>query len=139
MGAAIMIKPTKRSASGKDTQRQTRQQRERKGRRAEFWARLYLRAKAYRIIAKRYKTPYGEIDIIAARGKSLAFIEVKARPNLDQGLWSVTPAQQKRISQAAALWLGQNEGHGFQNMSFDVVILAPGHLPRHIQHGFYAQ
>ncbi len=60
-------------------------------------AAAYLMAKGYRILAKRFRTPYGEIDIVARRRNLLAFIEVKARASLDEAAYAVTPRQQARI------------------------------------------
>ena len=61
---------------------------------AESRAAVYLMAKGYRILAKRYRTPYGEIDLVAKRRNLLAFIEVKARGSLDEAAYAVTPRQQ---------------------------------------------
>src|ERR1700736_3900815 len=64
---------------------------------AETLAAAYLTAKGYRILAKRFRTPYGEIDIVARRRNLLAFIEVKARASLDDAAYAVTPRKQQRI------------------------------------------
>src|ERR1700738_5338516 len=72
---------------------------------AETRAAAYLMAKGYRILAKRFRTPYGEIDIVARRRNLLAFIEVKARASLDEAAFAVTPRQQRRIIDAAQAWL----------------------------------
>ena len=58
-------------------------------------------AKGYRILAKRFRTPYGEIDLVARRRNLLAFVEVKARARLDDAAYAVTPRQQRRIIDAA--------------------------------------
>src|SRR5262245_64940533 len=73
---------------------------------AESRAAAYLMAKGYRILAKRYRTPYGEIDIVARRRNLIDFVEVKARENLDDAAFAVTPRQQQRIINAARGWLG---------------------------------
>src|SRR4029077_435844 len=67
---------------------------------AEARAAAYLMAKGYRILAKRFRTPYGEIDIVAKRRNLLAFVEVKARATLDEAAFAVTPRQQARIIDA---------------------------------------
>src|SRR6201987_4237721 len=72
---------------------------------AETRAAAYLMAKGYRILAKRFRTPHGEIDIIAKRRNLLAFVEVKARSTLDDAAFAVTPRQQARIIDAAQAWL----------------------------------
>src|SRR5229473_2901128 len=68
---------------------------------AEARAAVYLMAKGYRILAKRFRTPYGEIDIVARRRNLLAFVEVKARASLDEAAYAVTPRQLPRHLLAA--------------------------------------
>src|SRR6202163_3120549 len=77
----------------------------RSGLSAESRAAAFLMAKGYRNLAKRFRTPYGEIDIVARRRGLLAFIEVKARASLDEAAYAVTPRQQQRIIAAAQAWL----------------------------------
>src|SRR5262245_66396588 len=72
---------------------------------AESRAAMLLIAKGFRILARRWKSPVGEIDIIARRRNLLIFVEVKARDTLDDAAWSVTERQQARIIAAAELWL----------------------------------
>ena len=72
---------------------------------AESRAAAFLMAKGYRILAKRFRTAYGEIDIVARRRNLVAFIEVKARASLDDAAYAVTPRQQQRIIDAAQAWL----------------------------------
>lgn len=105
---------------------------------AESRACAYLIAKGYRILARRYRTPYGEIDIVARRRNLLAFIEVKARANLDDAAYSVTPQQQQRIVAAAQAWLMIQPDYANFDMRFDVVLIAPKHLPRHLMAAFDA-
>ena len=105
---------------------------------AESRASAYLIAKGYRILARRYRTPYGEIDIVARRRNLLAFIEVKARANLDDAAYSVTPQQQQRIVAAAQAWLMNQPDYANFDMRFDVVLIAPKHLPRHLMAAFDA-
>ncbi len=66
------------------------------GLRAETLAALFLRAKLYRILAQRYRVQGGEIDIIAQRGDTIAFVEVKARADLDAAMISITPQTRRR-------------------------------------------
>src|SRR6202158_391509 len=72
---------------------------------AEARAAAFLMAKGYRILARRFRTPYGEIDIVAKRRNLIAFIEVKARGSLDDAAYAVTPRQQQRIIDSAQAWL----------------------------------
>jgi putative endonuclease len=105
---------------------------------AESKASAYLIAKGYRILARRFRTPHGEIDIVARRRNLLAFVEVKARASLDDAAYSVTPQQQQRIVAAAQFWLMTHPEHANFEMRFDVILIAPKHLPRHLMAAFDA-
>ncbi len=105
---------------------------------AESRACVFLLAKGYRILARRFRTPYGEIDIVARRRKLLAFIEVKARATLDAAAYSITQQQQGRIVAAAAAWLMAHPEHADFDMRFDAMLIAPKHLPRHLMAAFDA-
>ncbi len=105
---------------------------------AESRAAVSLMAKGYRILAKRYRTPYGEIDLVAKRRNLLAFIEVKARASLDEAAYAVTSRQQRRIIEAAQAWLMAHPEHAEFEMRFDVMLIAPRHLPRHLLAAFDA-
>jgi putative endonuclease len=72
----------------------------------------FLMAKGYRILARRFRTPYGEIDLVARRRNVLAFVEVKARASLDDAAYAVTPRQRRRIIDAAQGWLMTHPEHG---------------------------
>ena len=98
----------------------------------------YLMAKGYRILAKRYRTPHGEIDIVARRRNLIAFVEVKARASLDEAAFAVTPRQQARIIDAAQAWLVAHPEHAEFELRFDAVLIAPRHLPRHLLAAFDA-
>src|SRR5437868_13730746 len=83
---------------------------------AESRAAAYLIAKGYRILAKRFRTPYGEIDLVARRRSLIAFVELKARASLDDAAWAVTARQQQRNINTAQAWLmAQPEHAEFQN------------------------
>jgi putative endonuclease len=102
------------------------------GRRAEQLAILLLRAKGYRILARTYIVRGGEIDIIAGRGGAVAFVEVKARPTLEDALIAITPAKQRRMSIAARHWLGANQWAMRRSLRGDLVAMAPWRVPRHL-------
>ncbi|MBV9393236.1 MAG: YraN family protein [Methylobacteriaceae bacterium] len=102
------------------------------GRRAEQLAILFLRARGYRVIGRTYIVRGGEIDIIARRGTALAFVEVKARPTLEEALIAITPAKQRRMSLAARHWLGANEWAMRCSLRGDLVAIAPWRMPRHL-------
>lgn len=105
---------------------------------AESRAAAYLIAKGFRILARRWRSPVGEIDIIARRRHLLIFVEVKARGILDEAAWSVTDRQRSRIVAAAEAWLARAGDHDFQDIRFDAVLVAPGRIPRHILAAFEA-
>lgn len=104
---------------------------ERLGRRAEALAGLLLRLKGYRIVARRLKTPVGEIDLAARRGRVLAVVEVKARAGHAEGAAAVDARSRARLARAAE-WLcaGRPDLAGL-DIRFDVVTVARGR-PRHI-------
>lgn len=99
---------------------------------AEFWAALWLRAKGYRILARRYLRAGAEIDLIIARRRTLAFVEVKARASLDEALQAITEAKAARIARAGRVFLASLP---FQPevIRFDAVLVAPWQWPRHIE------
>lgn len=103
---------------------------------AESRAALLLAAKGYRTLAKRWKTPVGEIDLVMRRGTLIIFVEVKARGSLDAAAESVLPRQRKRIIAAAEVWLAAHPEHAGYDMRFDAVLVAPGRLPQHIVSAF---
>src|ERR1700716_3193201 len=105
---------------------------------AESRAAAFLMAKGYRILAKRFRTPYGEIDIVARKRNLIVFIEVKARGRLDDAAYAVTPRQQARIIDAAQGWLMAHPEHAEFEMRFDAMLIAPRRLPRHLLAAFDA-
>ncbi len=105
---------------------------------AESRAAAFLIAKGYRILARRYRTPVGEIDIVARRRKLLVFVEVKARERLDDAAWSVTDRQRARIVAAAEAWLAANSDRAIEDIRFDAMLVSPGRIPRHIPAAFDA-
>ena len=103
---------------------------------AENRAAALLIAKGFRIVARRFRSPAGEIDIVAKRGPLLIFVEVKARARLDDAAWSVTERQKRRIASAASAWLADHPDDATCDMRFDAVLVAPRSLPRHITGAF---
>jgi putative endonuclease len=106
---------------------------------AESRAAAYLIAKGFRIAARRYRSPVGEVDIVARRGRLLIFVEVKARSTLDAAAEAVLPRQQRRIAAAASAWLAEHPGDAESNIRFDAVLVAPSRIPRHIPAAFESQ
>jgi len=105
---------------------------------AESRAAAFLIAKGFRILARRWRSPVGEIDIVARRRTLLIFVEVKARDTLDDAAWSVTPRQRARIIAAAEAWLARFSDPRIQDIRFDAVLVAPRSIPRHIPAAFDA-
>ena len=105
---------------------------------AESRAAAFLMAKGYRILAKRWRTPYGEIDIVTRRRNLLAFIEVKARASFDEAAYAVTARQQQRIITTAQAWLMVHPEHSDFELRFDAILIAPRRLPRHLLAAFDA-
>jgi putative endonuclease len=105
---------------------------------AESRAAAYLIAKGYRIVARRFRSPVGEIDIVARRRGTLIFVEVKARERLDDAAEAVIVRQQRRIIAAAEMWLASHPDDINLDMRFDVMLVAPKSLPRHIEAAFDA-
>jgi putative endonuclease len=105
---------------------------------AESRAAAFLIAKGYRIVARRWRSPVGEIDIVARRRRTLIFVEVKARASLDDAAEAVIARQQRRIIAAAEAWLATHPDDAEYEMRFDAVLVAPKSLPRHIEAAFDA-
>ena len=105
---------------------------------AETIAADYLKARGYVILASRFRTPYGEIDLVAQLHKLIAFVEVKARARIDDAAYAVTPRQQRRIIDAATAWLAAHPEHADFDMRFDAMLIAPKRPPRHLMAAFDA-
>jgi putative endonuclease len=102
------------------------------GGRAEFFCLWHLRLKGYRILARRYRTPVGEVDLIARRGGVLAAIEVKARMDLRAAVEAVGPRQRQRVTRALAHFLSGRPDLAQLAPRFDVMLVAPRSWPRHL-------
>jgi putative endonuclease len=103
---------------------------------AETRAAALLLAKGYRIVARRWRSPVGEIDLVVRRGRVLAFVEVKARVSFDDAAEAVTARQQRRIAAAASAWLAKHPDDATRDLRFDAVLVAPRRIPRHIPAAF---
>lgn len=114
-----------------------RQARYRTGLRSEWKAALALRLRGYRILARRWQSTAGEIDLIAVRGKRLTFIEVKHRPDItdEEAHAAVGPTQRQRVRRAAELWVARNKAYREHLIGFDLILVAPRRWPRIIQNG----
>jgi putative endonuclease len=103
---------------------------ERAGRWAEYAAAASLILRGYRLVARRHRTPFGELDLIAARGRRIAFVEVKRRPDRDTAQSSLGPHQARRIHNAAAHWLARHPLYREHEIGFDAVFVMPGKWPQ---------
>lgn len=104
------------------------------GRRGEVLCAWRLRLEGYRILARDVRTHVGEIDLIARRGRLLAFIEVKARTAAADE--PVTARQRRRIVRAAEAWLAAHPALAGLDMRFDVMLVGGGLIPRHLEAAF---
>ena len=117
--------------------RADRQQAEQSGRKAETLAHWLLRLKGYRILARRERTAAGELDIVARRGATLVFVEVKQRPTVAQAAEAIDERQRQRIARAAEAYLADNPGLAGLGARFDAILVAPGRLPVHIANAWH--
>jgi len=114
-----------------------RREAERRGRSAERVAAWYLRLKGYGILARRFRGPIGEIDLVARRFGTLAFVEVKARADGDAGLEAIGLKARARIARAAEAWLTRYPAAARMNLRFDVIVVTPGLAwPNHLRGAF---
>ena len=119
------------------TDKLTRKQRsERKGRRAEHLAALFLMLRGYRIVSIRYRTPVGEIDIVARKRDLIAFVEVKARRDLASGIDAVSYPAQRRIAAAGELFISRQPDSAHLSWRHDIVVVSPWRWPAHLKDAF---
>ena len=103
-----------------------------RGRRSETLAAWWLRLKGYRILARGYRTPVGEVDLIARRGRVLAMVEVKQRARTGDALEAIGRRQQARIVRAAEAFLQRHRSLAHLELRFDSLVIVPGRRPRHL-------
>ncbi|MEH6690638.1 MAG: YraN family protein [Pseudorhizobium pelagicum] len=114
----------------------SRRSAERRGHVAEYLAAFFLLLKGYRILALRYKTRSGEIDLIARKGDLAVFVEVKARVGEREAVDAVSATAQKRIRAASDIWLSRRPDAARLSQRYDVIAVLPGRLPRHFRDAF---
>ena len=110
-----------------------RRRADRAGRFAETLCALSLRLRGYRILARRFRTPVGELDIVARRGSALAFVEVKARATLALAAESIAARQRLRVERAAGAYLASHPALSRLDARFDAMLVAPWRWPRHLR------
>lgn len=108
----------------------------RRGALAEYRAVLCLLLKGYRIVAFRYRTKLGEIDIIARKGNLIACVEVKARRSLEDSVFAVSDFAQRRIRAASDLWLGKQRDSTELSIRYDIISVMPWRWPVHLPDAF---
>ena len=108
-----------------------RRRAQRRGLLAEWLCLWHLRLHGWHILARGWRCPSGEIDILARRGKVLAVIEVKSRGELAVAASALAPRQRRRIARAAEAFLTQRSDLAALDLRFDMMLVAPLHLPRH--------
>lgn len=108
---------------------------------AEFIARMFLRFKGYKILCKNYKTPMGEIDIVAKKNNCIAFVEVKYRKNKIDALHAIPIKTQKRVCRAAGHYIAYNSVYTQGNdpkftLRFDFIACAPPYYIKHLKNAW---
>ncbi len=133
---ALRAGATKRGARRRDRLnspgRRARRVSERQGRLAEWVAAVALVIRGYRVLARRHRSVLGEIDLIAVRGRRLAFVEVKLRPTLEAAQLAITPKQMRRMRAAANRWVWRHSRYRDCEIGLDAMLLAPRRWPRHL-------
>ena len=112
-----------------------RQKAEAAGRRGERLAGWWLRLKGWRILDRRVRTPAGEVDLIARRGTLVAFVEVKMRQSAAELDHAIDERRLSRVAAAAEYLMPRYAGQG-DDIRVDVILLAPGTVPRHIENAW---
>lgn len=105
---------------------------ERRGLRAETWAALWLILKGYRILARRFRAPAGEVDLVVRRGPVVVAVEVKARIGLEAAVDAVSPRQRMRVARVLESFLAGRVELAGLDRRFDLVAIRPWRLPVHL-------
>ena len=105
------------------------------GRRGERIAAWWLRLKGWRILDKRVRTPAGEVDLVARKGNLIAFVEVKSRATEAELDFAIDERRLSRVAAAAEVLMPRYAGPG-DDIRVDVILLAPGVRPRHIENAW---
>ncbi|MBA5723758.1 YraN family protein [Candidatus Liberibacter sp.] len=106
------------------------------GRFAENFSALFLLIKGWKIIALRYRNPFGEIDIIASRKNLVIFVEVKARKTVHAAIDSISYTSRKRIRTAGEAWIAKQINGQYLSYRYDIIAVTPWRLPKHLPDAF---
>lgn len=107
-----------------------------RGARGEWLAALALRLKGWRIVARNFRCRQGEIDIVARKGDLIAFVEVKARASHGEAVDAVGRDSQRRIADAAGVWIAGRRDRDRLSWRFDIVAVTPWRWPHHFEDAF---
>lgn len=129
------MKPVSPKKAG-DRDRARRQRARRYGIVTEHLAAIALRMKGYRILARNFRSPMGEIDILARRGNVIAVVEVKARNDIRSAVDAVGFNSRQRIARAARSWLSGRPDATELSLRFDIVAVVPWRWPVHLENAF---
>ena len=105
------------------------------GRRGERLAAWWLRLKGWSILDRRVRTPAGEVDLVAKRGTLIAFVEVKTRATAAELDFAIDQRRLARVAAAAEYLMPRYATTG-EDIRVDVILLAPGTRPRHIENAW---
>jgi putative endonuclease len=111
----------------------------RRGHWAEFLCLWHLRLRGYRVLARRYRVPVGEVDLIVRRGRTVAAVEVKARTELAAASEAISPRQRRRIVRALHHFLATRPDLAGLGLRLDVMLVAPRRLPQHLVDAWQAE
>jgi putative endonuclease len=120
----------------RDIENRDRRRAERRGYVSEYLAAIYLMLKGYRILALRYRTKQGEIDIVARKKDVVIFVEVKARRDEGEALDAVGWTTQERIRAASEIWMSRRHDAAMISYRYDIIAMIPGQWPRHFFDAF---
>lgn len=107
-----------------------------KGLLAEKRALIYFRIKGYRVLAERYKTPLGEVDLILSRGEVIVFVEVKQRRTVEAAAEAIHARNQARVRQAAELYLQEHPEYTGRDIRFDALVMGRSGWPQHLENAY---
>lgn len=133
MDGSDMPGAARQKQTGQDARLSERRRRYRRGHLAEVLAVAMLSLKGYRVLGRRVVTPSGEIDLIAVRGKRVAFVEVKRRATRAAAEASIPDQQRRRVRRAADLWLARRPAFHAHDLCFDLVLVLPWRWPVHLE------
>jgi putative endonuclease len=135
MSSAVTHNPSPSPSRRREGDTRNRQAAEASGRRGERLAGWWLRLKGWRILDRRVRTPAGEVDLVARKGNLVAFIEVKTRATAAELDFAIDERRLARVA-AAAEYLMPTYAQPGDDIRVDVILLAPGTRPRHIENAW---